>query len=207
MVKRGRTTFCTGLGARGARVGRSVASTLFAFLSSLVTSDKITLKPEGEADIPLLLALPPKREGPVPLVILLHGLGGRKKQLIDLYARRLAEKGIASAAFDLDGHGDRKTPSNDFSKKLRSRNLLAVGLAISRSVVDGRRVIDYAATRAELDVGNTAVLGRGGGIRASGDVTLTRHMEKMTNVFSAMPSSSSRFRFNSTSTESRPNLL
>jgi dienelactone hydrolase len=120
---------------------------------------EITLKPEGEEHIPLLLALPLRHKEPVPLVVLLHGLGGQKRQLIDLYARRLAEKGIASVAFDLDGHGDLKTPTNDFQKKLGSRNLMAIGMGISRSVVFGRRVIDYAATRPELDTDNTAVMG------------------------------------------------
>jgi len=121
--------------------------------------EKITLKPDGEAHIPLLLTLPSKRNGPVPLVVLLHGLGGNKRQLVDLYARRLAEKGIATAAFDLDGHGERKTAENDFRQKLGRGNLLAVGLSISRNVVDGRRVIDYAATRDELDSVKTAVMG------------------------------------------------
>ena len=121
--------------------------------------EQITLKPAGEGKIPLLLAMPEKRSGPVPVVILLHGLGGNKRQMVDYFARRLAAKGMASLALDLDGHGDRETPSNDFPDKLKRGDLLGVGIGITRSVVDGRRVIDYAASRRELDAGNVAVMG------------------------------------------------
>jgi dienelactone hydrolase len=54
----------------------------------------------------------PNTKGPFPLVILLHGLGGNRKFMIDSFAKAFLAKGFAVMALDAPHHGDRATPDD-----------------------------------------------------------------------------------------------
>jgi len=123
------------------------------------TLEKVTITYAGDEAIPVLLALPKRGEGPFPLVMLLHGHGGDKTKMIGLYAGRLARRGIASAAYDLAGHGDRSTVGGSFLDQLNRGDLIGVTGGVAQSVIDGRRVLDYLGQRGEFDLQRTAVLG------------------------------------------------
>ncbi len=49
----------------------------------------------------------PNTKGPFPLVLLLHGMGGNRKFMMDNFAKTLLAKGFAVMALDAPHHGDR----------------------------------------------------------------------------------------------------
>ncbi len=97
-----------------------------------------------------LLSLPKKGTTPVPLVILMHGLGDHKAVDYVEYGNDLFLKnGFAVLRIDISDHGDRKNDVYDFDLtgdyKYWTRNV------ISQTVFDLRRAIDFIETRKELD--------------------------------------------------------
>jgi fermentation-respiration switch protein FrsA (DUF1100 family) len=127
------------------------------------TWEKITY--QGKADrVPALLFLPAKpaavtgKVKPIPCILLLHGLGGSKEQMIPL-ARILASLGYASWAIDDSGSGERYN-DNSFPNYASLQDL-AVGISsqMEATVVDERRGLDYLDERPELDHGHFGLLG------------------------------------------------
>lgn len=97
-----------------------------------------------------LLSLPKNRAAPLPIVILMHGLGDNKKVDYVSYGNDLFLKnGYAVLRIDFSEHGERKNDVYDFgltgNYKHWSRNI------ISQTVFDLRRAIDFIETRKELD--------------------------------------------------------
>ena len=97
-----------------------------------------------------LLSLPKNSSAPMPVVILMHGLGDQKNVDYVAYGNDLLLKnGYAVLRLDFSNHGERKKDVYDFSLtgkyKHWSRDI------ISQTVFDLRRAIDFIETREELD--------------------------------------------------------
>lgn len=97
-----------------------------------------------------LLSLPKKSTTPLPVVILMHGLGDHKAVDYVEYGNDLFLKnGFAVLRIDISDHGDRKNDVYDFDLtgdyKHWTRNV------ISQTVFDLRRAVDFIETRKELD--------------------------------------------------------
>lgn len=97
-----------------------------------------------------LLSLPKKAENPLPVVILMHGLGDHKGvDYVEFGNQFFLKKGYAVLRLDISDHGDRKEDvyEFDFTGKYKywSRNV------ISQTVFDLRRAVDFIESRQELD--------------------------------------------------------
>ena len=97
-----------------------------------------------------LLSIPKNVSGPIPVIILMHGLGDHKA--VDYVAvgnTFFLKNGFAVMRIDISGHGNRKTDTFEFdltgTYKYWSRNI------ISQTVFDLRRTIDFIESRKELD--------------------------------------------------------
>ena len=105
--------------------------------------------------VPGLLLLPPAGAGkaPYPCVLILHGLGGSKKD-----ARALApllSKGYMALALDAQYHGDRKQEG----KELFSADLAGLQQGFIQTIIDYRRAMDYLATRPDVDAKRIGLVG------------------------------------------------
>ncbi|MFS4418030.1 alpha/beta hydrolase [Maribacter sp. 2307ULW6-5] len=97
-----------------------------------------------------LLSVPKHSVAPLPVVILMHGLGDHKAVDYVEYGNHLfLDKGYAVLRIDISGHGERKKDTYDFDltgeHRYWSRNIL------SQTVFDLRRAVDFIETRGELD--------------------------------------------------------
>ncbi len=97
-----------------------------------------------------LLSIPKNQPEPVPIVILMHGLGDRKTvDYVEYGNRLLLENGFAVLRLDISDHGDRKKEFYDFDltgpNKYWTRNI------VTQTVFDLRRAVDFIETRPELD--------------------------------------------------------
>ena len=97
-----------------------------------------------------LLSIPKNAAEPLPVIILLHGLGDRKTvDYIETGNKAFTDSGYAVFRIDIDNHGERKVHDYDFSftdgYRYRTRDV------ISQTVFDLRRAIDFLNTRAEID--------------------------------------------------------
>ena len=97
-----------------------------------------------------ILSLPKIGTSPLPVVILMHGLGDNKNVDYVSYGNDLFLKnGYAVLRIDFSEHGERKEDVYDFSLtgnyKHWSRDI------ISQTVFDLRRAVDFIETREELD--------------------------------------------------------
>jgi len=109
-----------------------------------------------------------------PCAILLHGLGESKNGMIQRFGTALLAKGIAYAAIDAPGHGERATPADKKIQQeigtvflttpekgdlLRSivhspyRDDLVgyLSRAVIGGIIDNRHVLDYVTSRKEID--------------------------------------------------------
>lgn len=97
-----------------------------------------------------ILSYPEQVGPPVPVIILVHGLGDHKERdYVQAGEEYLRTAGYAVLRIDLYNHGARKFEDFDFGlqgeTKYRSREL------ITQSVFDLRRTIDFIESRPELD--------------------------------------------------------
>jgi len=97
-----------------------------------------------------LLSLPKISTSPLPVIILMHGLGDNKSVDYVSYGNELFLKnGYAVLRIDFSQHGERKNDVYDFNLtgnyKHWSRDI------VSQTVFDLRRVVDFIETRKELD--------------------------------------------------------
>lgn len=97
-----------------------------------------------------LLSLPKNVSGPLPVIILMHGLGDHKAvDYVEFGNDLFLKNGYAVMRIDISDHGDRKGEVFDFDLtgpyKYWSRSV------ISQTVFDLRRTIDFIETRKELD--------------------------------------------------------
>ena len=99
---------------------------------------------------------------PVPAIILLHGLGGSKEDLVP-FGHFLAATGYASLIIDEYGHGERKQEgqSADTSDSIRG---------FQQTVIDVRRGLDYLQTRPHISPHRIGILGFSLGAILAADV-------------------------------------
>lgn len=132
---------------------------------------KITYNGSREQRVPVYLAVPKNVSGPVPVVILLHGMPGHKEFWFDdnsflrggLVTTALIERGIAVAAPDAPMHGEREA-YNDYRNPLSiwsdyTDTLDGYRLLMQRSTIETRRLIDYLETHEAIDGNRIGVLG------------------------------------------------
>ncbi len=86
------------------------------------------------------LSLPAEAPGPVPAAVLCHGFGASKKA-VEPCARALAERGIASIAFDFRGHGN------------------SGGVMDGLPVEDVLDALEFLRRQPEIDAGRAAIIG------------------------------------------------
>jgi cephalosporin-C deacetylase-like acetyl esterase len=97
-----------------------------------------------------LLSIPDETKGPLPVIILLHGLGDRKTvDYIEAGYQYFQQSGYAVLRIDIDNHGDRKKYDYDFDLtdgyRYWTRDI------ITQTVFDLRRSIDFLERRVEID--------------------------------------------------------
>ena len=131
--------------------------------------EKIVFDSFHDGKVPGLLALPTQGDAPFPIVLLLHGVTGDKKQWLGddfthggEVSAGLLKEGFGVLALDAQYHGDRAV-YNDYLdagemvfKKgwgVRYANML------TQSVVDYRRAIDYLSLRDDIDSTRIGLLG------------------------------------------------
>ncbi len=105
-----------------------------------------------------LLSIPKNATTPLPVIILMHGLGDHKAVDYVAFGNELFLKnGYGVLRLDINNHGDRKGDVYDFnltgSYKYWSRNV------ISQTVFDLRRAVDFIETRKELDANRIGYYG------------------------------------------------
>lgn len=117
--------------------------------------------------VPAYLALPKRDTAPYPIVILQYGMNGAKEIFWDenrtynVLREELVKAGFAVVVPDVPFHGER-LHENDFSdppslilsgqfEKLRDMSI--------RAVIEHRQILDYLATRDDIDTSKIASLG------------------------------------------------
>lgn len=130
------------------------ATEYLATLPSAVT----TTYPENNV-IPCTVILPGKREGAVPVVIILHYWGATDQRAERNQALDLARRGIASVLMPLPYHLVR-TPKGTRSGELAIvADTDALIETMSQCVLDVRRTIDWIETRSEFDRNKIGIAG------------------------------------------------
>jgi dienelactone hydrolase len=87
--------------------------------------------------IPTLLTLPKERQGRVPCVIFLHGIG-QKKDFLDEITAPFNQAGFAMACFDQYMQGERKLDTDNYLAQM-----MAFRRRAASTVNDTRRLVDY----------------------------------------------------------------
>ena len=106
--------------------------------------------------VPALLfqpANPAADTGPIPCIIILHGLGGSKEFMAG-YALAMAKFGYASLVIDEYGQGERGP-----LKTVPGQEAGQLGRTVAQTAVDVRRGIDYLETRREIDAKRIGLAG------------------------------------------------
>lgn len=115
----------------------------------------LTFAGGGGATVPADLSLPGNAPGKRPAILLLHGLGGNRKQLA-LLATLLNGKGYVTLAIDAAGHGDRPKIGGKALDAIALEDMRTLG---AQTVVDLRRATDYLASRPDVDPRRIGFLG------------------------------------------------
>jgi dienelactone hydrolase len=98
-------------------------------------------------DVPVLIAKP-KRGGPFPAVVLVHGYTSSKEQVTDLLGPELLRRGFATIAPDLPMHGARPGPP---AALFADKDPKKIYDHLVQSVVDIRQAIDLVEAQKNLD--------------------------------------------------------
>jgi len=97
-----------------------------------------------------MLSVPKNSTAPLPVIILMHGLGDNKTVDYVTYGNDLfLQNGYAVLRIDFNNHGERKKDVYDF--KLTGKYKYWSRDIISQTVFDLRRGVDFIETRKELD--------------------------------------------------------
>lgn len=121
-----------------------------------------------------ILVKPENTQGRLPVVIQLHGTGGRKEQLLPRL-KMLAERGFLAVAVDGRYHGEREGEGGGLSSAYTSAIFNAYKTGREHpffydTVLDVMRLIDYLATRPDVDASR---IGLGGGSKGGIETYLT----------------------------------
>ena len=96
---------------------------------------------------------------PAPLIIMLHGLGGRKEQMESM-GQKAAAIGYAAFMIDLAGQGARAGAAGAFpSYQTEDAFANAFVSNVATSIIDLRRAIDFLSTVPEVDARHVCVVG------------------------------------------------
>lgn len=118
------------------------------------TSWKVTFQ-GYKGKVPGVLAIPRGKNQKVPVLVLMHGLGGNK-EVMNPFALAAIPMGYATLALDAPAHGERSSPD--------SSNALGSDIEKMRSlwqegIIDYRRALDYLSTRDDIDTKRIVLLG------------------------------------------------
>lgn len=104
--------------------------------------------------VPGQIYIPTKGNAPYPCVIVQHGYGD-SKNFGGLIANVLAPKGYAVMAIDIEYHGERKETGKD----VISTDVKDDVRSLHQTVVDQMRMIDYLASRGDIDMSRIGYVG------------------------------------------------
>jgi dienelactone hydrolase len=152
--------------------------------------EKILLRTSPYSVMPVYLLIPKHARKPVPVVLAFHGHGYGVKDLVGLwedgeerntpegyhqdFAVVLCQKGFAVAAPEISCFGERQTDFSYLNTAMGQEvpstcahtAMLAFHLGGSVAglrVLDGKRLVDYLATRDDVDVSHLGAMGISGG--------------------------------------------
>jgi cephalosporin-C deacetylase-like acetyl esterase len=109
---------------------------------------KVTYRSTNSQKVPALLFVPRQAKTPMPVVVLQHGLGGKKEDMLtDVMKAALVKLGYAGFAIDAALHGERKAAGQAVSTAFFS----ADKAPIYQTVADLRRAVDYLESVPEVD--------------------------------------------------------
>ena len=126
---------------------------------SFGTTTTLTYIGNQNDTVPALLVIPAgaSTAAPVPCVILIHGVGMNKEQMLPI-ARLLSNVGYASLTIDLPGYGARSNESRStFNSSDDFAQYLAAGF--TRAVTDLRRGLDLLDANHSIDSTRIGVMG------------------------------------------------
>ncbi len=139
--------------------------------------------PNGSHNVPGILVSPSgaTKDKPAPVILLLHGTGGNKNELGDIYKRlasQLASKGYASLRIDFAGGGDSSQPfvENNFDD----------------SVADALKSVEFLANYKGIDNNRIGVLGYSQGGRIAQVVAARAPKVKALATWSSAPSNGAK---------------
>ncbi len=139
--------------AKPLAVKRGAAQTI---AGGTVRLERFSYRSTNNQRVPALLFLPLKPDadmGPIPCIVILHGLGG-SKEIMAGYALAMAKFGYASLVIDEYGQGERGP-----LKTVPGQEAGQLGRTVAQTAVDVRRGIDYLETRREIDAKRIGLAG------------------------------------------------
>jgi len=178
------------LGFQGLPAGPKEAETIEVVDKGDYIREKILLRTSLTSLMPVYLLLPKEEERPLPLVVAFHGHGYGVKDIVGLwedggerntpdgyhkdFGVALCRRGFAVAAPEISCFGERQS---DYSyldtatgqgvpDTCTHTAMLAFhlgGSAVGLRVYDGKRLIDYLETRADVDAHRLGAMGISGG--------------------------------------------
>ncbi len=147
---------CLGLAAAPLTAQDSLADAAAALADSMaqysVSESDVSFSSQGQTVVGTLAM--PDSEGPVPVVLLLHGFTGTRQELpvvgtedtmFSRAARWLGERGVASLRIDFRGSGDSEGAWEDTT--------------FSGQIADASAALDYLETLEGIDSGRASILG------------------------------------------------
>lgn len=151
---------------------------------------KVLLRTAADMTLPVYILVPKGVRGPLPVVLAFHGHGYGVKDIVGLwedgserehvsgyhkdFAVELVRKGLLVAAPEISCFGERQSDFTHLNNGLGSpvpttcQHSAALAMHMGRSVVglrvlEGRRLVDYLATRKDADVTRLGAMGLSGG--------------------------------------------
>ena len=106
-----------------------------------------------------LLSIPKGRSGPLPVIILLHGLGDSKSvDYIEAGNAQLIDNGYAVFRIDIANHGERDN-RKDHPFDLVDEYKYRTRAALTQTIFDLRRAVDFLETQPEIDASRIGYYG------------------------------------------------
>jgi dienelactone hydrolase len=128
-----------------------------------VTQDYVSVATDTQNRVPMLILKSSAFSGKRPVVIYLHGTGGKKEDALNRL-RNLARRGFIGVAMDGRYHGERAAtstgPGNSYMSAIfRAYQTREEHPFVYDTVWDAMRVIDYLETRNDVDPARIGMIG------------------------------------------------
>ncbi len=107
---------------------RSLAISVKVAQEELPNQITVNFKSELNDTVSGRLILPPNSDGPVAVVLLLHGLSGSRDDIIGAFGSEILNRGMALFALDLPLHGQRSRSGTDIHDNLNIRRAMYFGV-------------------------------------------------------------------------------